>query len=330
MEASYPAVHPVGVPPQFKGAGPPATRMKDLPGSAGTLGGMGIRFGQFAFALTSFSVMITIPDFSSVTAFWYVSSCPPKASHLNADLQVSLWNPLPVKLPLGWSDSDHTGWRETAYAKQPSKVPIASAVIERECWTPLSNLVSELVLDNASLGCCYLVWLFLVSAKDPHVRSFVIVVSVGHPGCALSFTHHENLFWTMYFLSCYLACTFFLSLHRIHMELLQWSLFVCLGRSLGGYFLFILRCSVWVNINWRFKRRPKARDSVSIATTELDMLGHQQLWAICLLGAVFLLQPWCFNACGVSPWGFWMDMQSFQGNASTTLSLSAFLWLVTG
>lgn len=72
MEASYPAVHPVGVPPQFKGAGPPATRMKHLPGSAGTLGGMGIRFGQFAFALTSFSVMITIPDFSSVTAFCFL------------------------------------------------------------------------------------------------------------------------------------------------------------------------------------------------------------------------------------------------------------------
>ncbi|KAH8951370.1 hypothetical protein BDL97_09G024300 [Sphagnum fallax] len=72
MEASYRAVHPVGVPPQFKGAGPPATRMKDLPGSAGTLGGMGIRFGQFAFALTSFSVMITIPDFSSVTAFCFL------------------------------------------------------------------------------------------------------------------------------------------------------------------------------------------------------------------------------------------------------------------
>jgi uncharacterized membrane protein len=33
---------------------------------------MGIRFGQFAFALTSFSVMITIPDFSSVTAFCFL------------------------------------------------------------------------------------------------------------------------------------------------------------------------------------------------------------------------------------------------------------------
>jgi hypothetical protein len=77
MEASHtavhPAVHPVGVPPQFEGAGPPANRMKDLIGSAGTVGGLLLRFSQFTFAFISFCVMVTVPGFSSVTAFWYVS-----------------------------------------------------------------------------------------------------------------------------------------------------------------------------------------------------------------------------------------------------------------
>jgi hypothetical protein len=77
MEASHtavhPAVHPVGVPPQFEGAGPPANRMKDLIGSAGTVGGLLLRFSQFTFAFIAFCVMVTVPGFSSVTAFWYVS-----------------------------------------------------------------------------------------------------------------------------------------------------------------------------------------------------------------------------------------------------------------
>jgi len=76
MEASHtavhPAVHPVGVPPQFEGAGPPANRMKDLIGSAGTVGGLLLRFFQFTFAFISFCVMVTVPGFSSVTAFCYL------------------------------------------------------------------------------------------------------------------------------------------------------------------------------------------------------------------------------------------------------------------
>jgi hypothetical protein len=46
--------------------------MKDLIGSAGTVGGLLLRFSQFTFAFISFCVMVTVPGFSSVTAFWYV------------------------------------------------------------------------------------------------------------------------------------------------------------------------------------------------------------------------------------------------------------------
>jgi hypothetical protein len=70
MEASHPAVHPVAVPPQFQGAGPPAARMKDLAGSPGTLGGLALRFAQFSFALISLCIMVSIEGFSTVTAFW--------------------------------------------------------------------------------------------------------------------------------------------------------------------------------------------------------------------------------------------------------------------
>lgn len=68
MDASHPQVHPVGVPPMLP---PPMVRMKDLPGVAGTLGGLALRLGQFGFAVIAFSIMVSIPDFSSVTAFWY-------------------------------------------------------------------------------------------------------------------------------------------------------------------------------------------------------------------------------------------------------------------
>lgn len=71
MEAtSHPAVHPVAVPPQFQGAGPPAIRMKDFPGSPGTAGGLALRFTQFGFSLISLCIMVSIAGFSSVTAFW--------------------------------------------------------------------------------------------------------------------------------------------------------------------------------------------------------------------------------------------------------------------
>lgn len=73
MEAtSHPAVHPVAVPPQFQGAGPPAIRMKDFPGSPGTAGGLALRFTQFGFSLISLCIMVSIAGFSSVTAFCFL------------------------------------------------------------------------------------------------------------------------------------------------------------------------------------------------------------------------------------------------------------------
>uniref|UniRef100_A0A0D6R5C8 CASP-like protein n=1 Tax=Araucaria cunninghamii TaxID=56994 RepID=A0A0D6R5C8_ARACU len=72
MNASHPAVHPVGVPPALGGTAPPRMRMKDFQGMPGTLGGFLLRLAQFCFALVSFTVMVSISEFSSVTAFCYL------------------------------------------------------------------------------------------------------------------------------------------------------------------------------------------------------------------------------------------------------------------
>lgn len=81
MNVSHPAVHPVGVPPALGGqAVPPRMRMRirmeyfvfqgmPLPG---TVGGLVLRLGQFCSALIAFSVMVSIQDFSTVTAFCYL------------------------------------------------------------------------------------------------------------------------------------------------------------------------------------------------------------------------------------------------------------------
>lgn len=72
MELSHPAVHPVAVPPAH--TEPPArVRMKDYQGMPGTLGGVALRLGQLGFAVLSFSIMVSTPDFAQVTAFWYIS-----------------------------------------------------------------------------------------------------------------------------------------------------------------------------------------------------------------------------------------------------------------
>eukprot|EP00250_Pteridium_aquilinum_P024338 c28940_g1_i1 orf=536-1066(+) len=71
MEVSHPAVHPVAVPPVL--TEPPArVRMKDYQGMPGTLGGLALRLGQLGFAVLSFSIMVSTPDFSQVTAFCYL------------------------------------------------------------------------------------------------------------------------------------------------------------------------------------------------------------------------------------------------------------------
>ena len=64
-------VHPVEAPPLRElGNNVPRVRMKDIQGMAGTLGGLALRLFQFLSALVSLCVMVTISDFSSVTAFW--------------------------------------------------------------------------------------------------------------------------------------------------------------------------------------------------------------------------------------------------------------------
>ncbi|KAJ9684611.1 hypothetical protein PVL29_016867 [Vitis rotundifolia] len=73
MNVSHPAVHPIEAPPLTDAAnGAPRARMKDIQGMPGTLGGLVLRFFQFAFAAVSLCVMATTSDFPSVTAFCYL------------------------------------------------------------------------------------------------------------------------------------------------------------------------------------------------------------------------------------------------------------------
>ncbi|KAH7426342.1 hypothetical protein KP509_11G097100 [Ceratopteris richardii] len=71
MEMSHPAVHPVAVPPALTEP-PPRVRMKDYQGMPGTLGGLALRLAQLGFAVLSFSIMVSTPDFTQVTAFCYL------------------------------------------------------------------------------------------------------------------------------------------------------------------------------------------------------------------------------------------------------------------
>ncbi|KAJ7526977.1 hypothetical protein O6H91_16G030100 [Diphasiastrum complanatum] len=71
MDMSHPAVHPVGVPPAVRDAHP-RFGMKHLQGMPGTKGSLLLRLLQFCFAVVSFSMMLSIQDFSTVTAFCYL------------------------------------------------------------------------------------------------------------------------------------------------------------------------------------------------------------------------------------------------------------------
>ncbi|MFS7959104.1 hypothetical protein Hanom_Chr08g00686731 [Helianthus anomalus] len=73
MNVSHPSVHPVeaaSLPPADKrGVVPLRVRMKVLQGMPGTIGGLSLRFCQFAYAVVSLAVMASTSDFLSVTAF---------------------------------------------------------------------------------------------------------------------------------------------------------------------------------------------------------------------------------------------------------------------
>ncbi|GLJ53044.1 hypothetical protein SUGI_1129950 [Cryptomeria japonica] len=70
MNSSHPAVHPLAV-SQTDVVIAPRVRMKDYQGMPGTLGGLSLRLGQFCFSVAAFSIMLSIDDFSTVTAFCY-------------------------------------------------------------------------------------------------------------------------------------------------------------------------------------------------------------------------------------------------------------------
>ncbi|KAJ7559973.1 hypothetical protein O6H91_04G108900 [Diphasiastrum complanatum] len=71
MDISHPAVHPVGVPPA-EARPPPRVRMKEWQGMPATAGGLTLRLGQFSFAVISFTMVVSISNFSTVTAFCYL------------------------------------------------------------------------------------------------------------------------------------------------------------------------------------------------------------------------------------------------------------------
>ncbi|KAL4190236.1 hypothetical protein AMTRI_Chr07g74750 [Amborella trichopoda] len=72
MNVSHPAVHPVEAPPLTNANDAPRTRMKDIQGMPGTLGGLLLRIGQFVFSVVALCVMVSTSDFASVTAFCYL------------------------------------------------------------------------------------------------------------------------------------------------------------------------------------------------------------------------------------------------------------------
>ncbi|KAJ7516866.1 hypothetical protein O6H91_21G002200 [Diphasiastrum complanatum] len=72
MDTSHPAVHPLGV---FVAGGehpPRRLRTKALQGMPGTYGGLALRLGQFAFAVSACATMICVKEFATVTAFCYL------------------------------------------------------------------------------------------------------------------------------------------------------------------------------------------------------------------------------------------------------------------
>ncbi|XP_052176197.1 CASP-like protein 5A2 [Diospyros lotus] len=75
MNVSRAVVHPVEAPPATEGAGnvaPPRVRMEDVQGMPGTLGGLALRLCQFVSAFVSLCVMLSTPDFPTVSAFCYL------------------------------------------------------------------------------------------------------------------------------------------------------------------------------------------------------------------------------------------------------------------
>ncbi|GJX69821.1 CASP-like protein 5A2, partial [Tanacetum coccineum] len=73
MNVSHPSVHPVEAPPSLADEGRVIrVRMKVIQGMPGTIGGLILRFCQFAYAIVSLVVMATTNDFPSVTAFCYL------------------------------------------------------------------------------------------------------------------------------------------------------------------------------------------------------------------------------------------------------------------
>ncbi|GKD56125.1 hypothetical protein Tco_1289512 [Tanacetum coccineum] len=73
MNVSHPSVHPVEAPPSLADEGRVIrVRMKVIQGMPGTIGGLILRFCQFAYAIVSLVVMATTNDFPSVTAFWRI------------------------------------------------------------------------------------------------------------------------------------------------------------------------------------------------------------------------------------------------------------------
>ncbi|KAJ0550551.1 hypothetical protein HanHA300_Chr07g0246741 [Helianthus annuus] len=74
MNVSHPSGHPVEAAPLPPNDGRavvlPRVRMKVIQGMSGTIGGLSLRFCQFAYAVVSLAVMASTSDFPSVTAFW--------------------------------------------------------------------------------------------------------------------------------------------------------------------------------------------------------------------------------------------------------------------
>ncbi|MFS7937156.1 hypothetical protein Hanom_Chr05g00424301 [Helianthus anomalus] len=74
MNVSHPSVHPVeaaSLPPaDGRAVVPPRVRMKVIQGMPGTIGGLTLRFCQFAYAVVSLAVRGSTSDFRRLVFFY--------------------------------------------------------------------------------------------------------------------------------------------------------------------------------------------------------------------------------------------------------------------
>ncbi|GFS35519.1 uncharacterized protein family [Actinidia rufa] len=190
---SHPSVHPLeGTPPLTNGSDLlPRVRMKDIQGMPGTPASLDLRMCQFGFAVVALSVMATISDFPTVTAFRYLVAAVSLQSLWSLSLTIVDIYALLVKCRLRNS-------------RVVSLLTIGDGVLLAQPSWPLSlrnRYMNELGEESEDWGIepslQYPVLLHLVQAKInlPVLCSFLCLVSVYRDcGLVIRISKHIEVF----------------------------------------------------------------------------------------------------------------------------------------